>query len=219
MVTSAILNSSLQIQITLQNWTPDNQGVFLDALVKKGFTLIQPNPMQKMAGQPAPIAHKAKTTGIWIDHLSRRIILQITNENTKPNENIKEILDILSIIGFPSQESVERISIQGSVTIKIDVPASDLVSNIIDTQFKTKANEIFGREVKAIGLRLSTEELPTSGASKSPFVILIEPLFTDDSNSKLIANITYNTSNSESALEYAQALYDRLKQIISGLSG
>ncbi len=218
MVNSIILNSSLTVGITLQNWTADNHGIFLDGLIKKGFTLIPPNPVQQMQGEPAPIAHKTKTTAIWIDHFTRRIDLQITNENTKPNENIKEILDVLAIIGFPSQESVERMDIQGNVTIKLqDAKSSELVPQIIEKRFKTKTNEIFERDVKVIGIRLSSTEPLTSGVSKSPFVILIEPLFTDDSDTKMIVNVSYSSSSADSTLEFAQCLYERLKQIISGL--
>ncbi len=215
MVNPIILSSSLRITIIVQNWTSDNHGYFFEALVKKGYTVANPDPTQVMQGQLVPLARKGTTSALTIDHQNRSILFQITNENNSPNKNIEEILEILSSIGFPSQESVERIDIQGNVIIKLqDGKASSLVTRVVNNNFMKNVGTIFGRQIKPIGLRISSEEPWSAGSSKSPFVILMEPLFVDDSDTKILANLTCYSGNAQYVLDFAQNLYERLKNII-----
>ena len=213
-----ILNSSLTVFITLQNWTADNHGILFQTLIKKGFTVPTPTAVQQMQGQIIPVARKGTTTALTVDHANRKIILQITNEINTPNKNIEEVFDVLSEIGFPVQESIARVDIQGNITIKIqEAQASTLVPKIIKPEFAKTLDKIFDRSTKVIGIRVASQESFTSGVSKSPFVILIEPLFTDDSDSKFISVVTYSTSSAESAREFTASMYERLKETITNL--
>lgn len=220
MVNLIILNSSFIIQVTLQHWSSDNLGPLFDALAKKGFSFSQPSPMQQMQGQATPIARRGTTTALAVDHITRRVALSITNENTDPSRNIRESLEVLESIGFPSKELVSRIDIQGNITVKIETDSvSAFVPNVVSTDFVKKAGEIFGRKITPIGMRIASTERFAAGVSKSPFVILIEPLFTDDSDTKFLAQVILSTGSSEYALEFTQRLYDRLKQIIRAFKG
>jgi len=219
MIQLIILNSSLTVSVTLQNWTPDNIGSLYETLIKKGFTVPQLTPTQQMQGLSAPTARKGTTTAFTVDHAIRRLMFQITNEINSPNTNIQEILDVLTEIGFPSQESIERIDIQGKITIKMqEGNASTLIPNIIKDEFGAKADKIMGRKTQVIGIRLSSKEMYKSGISKSPFLILIEPLLTDDSDTKFLAQVTFSTNSHESALDFSTNLYERLKALIAGIN-
>jgi len=146
-------------------------------------------------------------------------MFQITNEINSPNTNIQEILDVLTEIGFPSQESIERIDIQGKITIKLqEGNASTLISNVIKDEFGANADKIMGRKTQVIGIRLSSKEMYKSGISKSPFLLLIEPLLTDDSDTKFLVQITFSTNSHESALDFSTNLYERLKALIAGIN-
>lgn len=214
-----ILNSSLTVTITLQNWTPDNIGSLYDTLVKKGFTISQLTATQQLQGMAVPIARKGTTTAFTIDNNTRRLIFQITNEINSPNTNIKEVLDVLTEIGFPSQESIERIDIQGKITIKMqEGKASTLIPHIIKDEFSAKADKIMGRETDVIGIRLSSKEMYKGGISKSPFLILIEPLLTDDSDTKFLVQATFSTNSHDTALDFSKNLYKRLKELIEGIN-
>jgi hypothetical protein len=216
-----ILNSSLTIVITLQNWTQDTFGPFSDALIKRGFAVNLPTTVQQLQVQAtAPFARKGKITGLVTDYPNRRIVMQITNNITSPHENVEEILSILQSIGFPSQESIERIDIQGQINIKIQgYEASKLVPNVVDKRFINSVGKILGRNVRAVGIRLSSTEPFTSGTNVSPFVILLEPLFTDPTDTKMMAHVSYASSNGELTIDFLQHLYDRLKNIISEFKG
>lgn len=212
----AILNSSFTISITLQNWTGDNQGPLLEALVKAGFQVTQPS-----VTQPGRI-HKGKITSLGIDNINRRIAFQITNNVNNPQQDVQDVLIVLSSVGFPSTESVERIDIQGQITIKIQdegALASAFASEVVKKEFIDKTDKIFGRATKAIGIRLASQEPITAGISKSPFVILIEPLFTDDTDKKFSVIIIYSSSNVTNTLDFLGTLYDRLKSSIIAFRG
>ena len=147
-----ILNSSLTVSVTLQNWTPDNIGSLYDTLIKKGFSVSQLTSAQQLQGQFVPHARKGTTTAFTVDQATRRLIFQITNEINSPNKNIEEILEVLKEVGFPSQESIERVDIQGKITIKMqEGNASKLIPRIIKDEFSTVADEIMGRKTNVIG--------------------------------------------------------------------
>ncbi len=71
-----------------------------------------------MQVQSGPFATKGTTTALGIAYGFRRIDFQITNNITSPHENIQEVFSALTTIGYPYQESIERIDIQGNITIK-----------------------------------------------------------------------------------------------------
>lgn len=212
-----ILNSSLSVSITLQNWTQDNQVPLIDSLMKQGFMT---NPFQQNQIQTAPFFRKKEITSLWIDHVNRRIFFQITNNNSAPHRNIQEVLTILSGIGFPTQESVERIDIQGYITIKIQGDkVSTFVSNVVDETFIQKVNRVMERRLNAVGMTFSTMEQFTDGISKSPYTVNIQPLLTDDSDTKFIAHVIYSSSSGESTMKFIEHLYDKLRSIISAFKG
>lgn len=215
----AILNSSLQVSITLQNWTPDNSGPLVTALAAKGFAMQQPNPMQMMQGQAGPVATKLTTTALGVDHVNRRLAFVITNENTDPSRNIQEVLDVLTSIGFPANESIERIDLQGSVTLRVAKSASSDVSNAARKEFVAEASRIFERELKAFGFTLASKELFTRGVSGSPFFLRFEPLLTDDSDTKILAFVIFATGDATSAVNFAKTLYGRLKSVLASKQG
>lgn len=217
MLNLVILNSSLTVSITLQSWTPDYQGPLIDSLTKQGFMA---NPLQQNQLQTGPFFHKKEIRGLGIDHVNRRIFFQITNNNSAPHQNILEVLRTLSAIGFPTHESVERIDIQGYITIKIqgDI-ASTFVPNVVDKTFIQNVNRIMERRINAVGMTFSTVEQFTGGISKSPYTVNIQPLLTDDSDTKFIAHVMYSSSNGESTMEFIEHLYDKLRSIISAFKG
>jgi hypothetical protein len=201
-----ILNSNMRVMITLQNWTMDTLTPFTNALYQKGFNIGQ---------TPQQIAMKGTTSNIQIDYPNRRISIYITNNITSPNENVEEILSALSHIGYPSEESVSRIDIGGDISIKIqNESSSSLVSNIVQNKFIDNVGEIFERKMKAIGIRISSSESFTNHISTSPFVILFEPLFTDNSDTKMLAQLIYMSDNIRYSLQFLKGLYDRLKNTV-----
>lgn len=201
-----ILNSNIFVIITLQNWTQDTFKPLMITLAQNGFTLGE---------SPLYLAMKGTTTNVQVDYYNRRITIQITNNNTAPNENLEEIFSILSQIGYPSKESIARIDITGNISIKIaDKSASSLVSNIVNYHFINQIGNIFERNMLPVGIRISTSELLTGDISKSPFVILLEPLLTDPRDSKLLVNIIYTSDNEQYTVLFLKDLYDRLKKII-----
>lgn len=211
-----IVNSSLTVIITLQNWPQDTVGPFADALIKKGFDVNLPTTVQTMQVQAAaPFARKGSTTGIGIEYPARRIPIQITNNITNPQDNIIEVYSVLRGIGYTPEESIERIDVQGYVTIKTQVDkASSFVPNIVDKKIVEKIGRIMEHNVKALGFRLSSEEPIIGSTNSSPFLLLLEPLYTDPSDSKLSIQINYATDNSTKAVKFLEDLYDRLKKII-----
>jgi hypothetical protein len=179
---------------------------FTNALYQKGFNIGQ---------TPQQIAMKGTTSNIQIDYPNRRISIYITNNITSPNENVEEILSALSHIGYPSEESVSRIDIGGDISIKIqNESSSSLVSNIVQNKFIDNVGEIFERKMKAIGIRISSSESFTNHISTSPFVILFEPLFTDNSDTKMLAQLIYMSDNIRYSLQFLKGLYDRLKNTV-----
>jgi hypothetical protein len=217
-----IVNSSLTVVITLQNWPQDTFGPFADALIKKGFDVNLPTTVQAMQVQSAaPFARKGSTTGLGIEYPARRIPIQITNNVTNPQDNINEVFAVLRGIGYAPEESIERIDIQGYVTIKIQGGdrAYSFVQNLIDKNIVEKIGRIMDHKTKAVGVRLSSEEPLLRGISASPFLLLLEPLFTDPSDSKLSVQLNYATDNGEKAIQFLEGLYDRLKKIIIELKG
>lgn len=213
MVQSIILGSSLGVFITMKIWTGDNQVLLFDALQKRQFIISQ---LQNPQGQIIQSIRKGTTTSFQVENQFRRIVIQITNELNSPEKNLNEVLDALSEIGFPSQESIESIHIQGGVTLKLqDAKATELFPPLIDSEFTKKIDKIFDRKIKPVGIRISSGEQWTSGASKSPFTLLIEPLFADDSNSQLITALAFLTSDYKQALDFTKNLYERLKNIVA----
>jgi hypothetical protein len=217
MLNLVILNSSLAISITLQSWSPGYQGPLFDSLAKQGFMA---NPLQQNQLQTGPVFHKKEITGLGIDHVNRRIFFQITNNNSTPHRNILEVLNTLSSIGFPTHESIERIDIQGYITIKIQGDrASTFVPNVVNKTFIKKVNRIMERRINAVGIAFSTVEQFTDGISKSPYIVNIQPLLTDDSDTKFIAHIMYSSNNGESTLEFIEHLYEKLRSIVTEFKG
>jgi hypothetical protein len=215
MVELIVLNSNLTVAITLQNWPMDTVSPFADSLIRKGFTVNRPTAIQQMQVTSGPFAAKGTTSALAVDYAARRILLQITNNITSPQENVGEVLLALTSIGYPPQESIERIDTQGVITIKTQgEKATSFVPNKVDGKFITSVGEIFGRQVKAVGIRLMSVEPFIAGAAGSPFIMLLEPLFNDPSDSKLGIHLTYATNNSENAMIFLEHLYDRLKSTI-----
>lgn len=210
-----VLNSNLTVAITLQNWPVDTLGPFADTLIKKGFTVNRPTSIQQMQVQSGPFASKNTTTGLGIDYGSRRVVLQITNNITNPQENVKEVFAVLTSIGYPPQESINRIDIQGAVTIKTQAAkASTFVPNVVSSDFIKRGGEVFNREIRAVGIRLTSAESISEGVGKSPFVILMEPLFNDPTDTKILVQLNYASASGDEALDFLEHLYDRLKKII-----
>jgi hypothetical protein len=205
------VNSSLTVVVTLQNWPQDTMGPFVDALIQKGFDVNIPAVQSGM-----PFAKKGNTSGLALDYLSRRISIQITNNITNPEHNISELFSVLKGIGYMPEESIERIDVNGYVTIKIqgEYRASSLVPNLVNNDVVEKIGKIMEHPTRAIGLRLSSEEPFIRGANASPFLLLLEPLYTDPSDSKLSVQLIYATDNNEKATTFLKDLYDRLKKII-----
>jgi hypothetical protein len=90
---------------------------------------------------------------------------------------------------------------------------------MVNKEFIDKADKIFERQTKAIGIRLSSEENFTGGVSKSPFMILLEPLFNDDTDKKFLISFQYSSSDTSAALVFVEKLYERLKSSIVALYG
>ena len=217
MVELIILNSNLTIFITLQNWPVDTLRPFSESLIKRGFTVNFPTAIQQMQVQSGPFASKGTTTALGIAYGFRRIDMQITNNITTPHDNVKEIFSTLTTIGYPPQESIERIDLQGSITIKTQgEKASAFVPNVIKGDFIKDLREVFGRHVNVVGVRLSSAERFIDGAGSSPFIILLEPLFNDPSDTKLLIHLNYSTNNEDHVIEFLEHLYDRLKNVIMG---
>ena len=215
-----VLNSNLTVVITLQNWPVDTLGPFAESLIRKGFLVNRPTAIQQMQVQTGPFASKGTTTALGIEYGARRIPMQITNNITSPHENVNEVLSALTTIGYPPQESIERIDIQGAVTIKTQGDnASTFASKVVDEKFIRNVGNIFERNVKAVGLRLVTEESIAAGAGGSPFIMLLEPLFNDPTDTKLWVQFNHATNTSDKAIDFLQHLYDRLKKVILELKG
>jgi hypothetical protein len=208
------------LAITLQNWPADTLSPFSEALIKKGFKVNLPTAIQQLQVQSGPFASKGTTTGLAIDYPTRRVLIQVTNNVTSPHDNLKEILAALTSIGYPPQESIERIEMQGTVTIKIegDTKASDLVPKVIKDRFVGNLTNVFGRQVKAVGIRLETNESIFDTPKGSPFNLLLEPLFNDPSNSKLVAQLACVTDNEDTATTFLERLYQRLKLLVEELN-
>jgi hypothetical protein len=220
MVELIVLNSNLTIIITLQNWPVDTLSPFADSLIKKGFTVNRPTAIQQMQVQAGPFAAKGTITALGIEYATRRILMQITNNITSPNENLEEVLSALTTIGYPPQESIERIDIQGTITIKTQgVNASTFVPNIIKEDFTKYVQNVFEREVNTVGIRLATKESFTSGLNSSPFIILLEPLFNDPTDTKLLVQLSYVSYSHDNSIQFLEDLYDRLKNVILGFKG
>ena len=98
--------------------------------MRKGFRVNTPTAIQQMEVQSGPFASKGSTTGLGVDYSTRRISMQITNNKTSPQENLKEILAVIDSIGYPTQESLARIEVSGSVVIKVEgsIKASETLS-------------------------------------------------------------------------------------------
>jgi hypothetical protein len=215
-----VLNSNLTVIITLQNWPVDTFQPFAEALVRKGFIVNRPTAIQQMQVQSGPFASKGNTTALTIEYVNRRILMQITNNITSPQDNLEEVFSALTTIGYPPQESTERIDVLGAVTIKTQGDhASTFVPHVVKEDFTESVKEIFGRQVNAVGIRLSTTESLSTGVGGSPFIILLEPLFNDPTNTKLWAQLNYATNNGEYATDFLEHLYDRLKDIIMRFKG
>jgi hypothetical protein len=204
------------IILTLQSWPQDTAGPLIDALIRKGFRVNLPSTVQQIqVSSSQPFASKGTTTALGVDYMNRRIAIQITNNINSPEENVKEVFSILSSIGYPQQEFIERLEIQGNVLIKvIGNKASDCISNIIKQNIAEKMNKIMQRDVKIVGVRISSENTLIDSVNKSPFLILLEPLYTDSTDSKITTQINYATNSGDSAIEFLKNLYDSLKNII-----
>jgi hypothetical protein len=200
----------------MQYWPQGTFMPFMDELVKKGFIVSQPQFIQQMQVQSQPLARKGTTTSVGIDYNTRRVVVQITNEVTSPNENVMEILSVLTKIGFPPNQSIERIEITGSVIIKIQDSglASSFVPKIVKAAFVDKINKIFGRNMKPVGIRLTSEEDFSSDVSKSPFSIDIEPSYTDIGDTTFQVTIIYLSSDTEYTKTFLKSLYDTIKKTI-----
>lgn len=214
MVELIILNANLTVTITMQNWPIDTVNPFAESLIRKGFTVNRPTTVQQMYVQSGPFAAKETTTALGIEYQYRRIVMQITNNISSPQENVREVFSALSTIGYPPQESIERIDIHGTITIKIDGGnASTYVPQVVKENFVTELGNIFGRQINAIGIRLSAGGRLTD-ARNSPFIIHLEPLLNDPTDTKLLIQIDSATESSKDFLVFIEHLYGRLKNII-----
>ena len=177
-----IINSSFTVIITLQTLTSDNMRPLLEAIQRNGFAInaIENSP---------PFAWKDTTNNLRIEFNNRRILFNITNNLLSPDKNLVEVFSILSKTGYPMDESVERIEITGMITVKtINDTATSFVPEVVKEEFKHKIDNIFNRTTRVTGIRLTSEESLLGDITKSPFALLIEPLFTDMSNTKFIVN-------------------------------
>lgn len=211
-----VTNSSFTIYITIQNWTPDNSGTFYDNLARKGFTVQPFNPLQLLQGQLGQNVRKGTTTSLSIENVFRRIVMTVTNEINDPSRNIEEVLDALSATGFPAY-SIERIDINGNITVGVENAASTFVGEVVKKEFVSKATEIFGREVIAVGIRLASAERLSSGVVSSPFYLLIEPMIVDGSDTKFLVQLTFSSADISAAMSFMQSLYEKLKRTVSQL--
>ena len=98
----------------------------LQVLGKNGFVITSPS-----LGKPlTTIAWKGTTSNVGVDYTTRRVFLQITNNLSSPHENVIEILSVLSSIGY---EGIDRIDVNGEVTISVDgALSSTLIDATID---------------------------------------------------------------------------------------
>jgi hypothetical protein len=217
MVDLAVLNSSLSVNIILQSWTQDTFLPFMDTMIRKGFTVSQPKRVEAAVVQSAPLGRKGTTTDIEIDYNTRRIFVQITNNLNSPHENVEEIFAILSAIGYDPSEFTERININVIITIKVDGRSSSFVSKIVKDEFVNKIEKVFNKPLRPVGIRLSSKEPISGSAVDSPFLILIEPLFQDQTDTKFLIQVVFSSSRSDETLAFLKNLYDGLKKIISGM--
>ena len=206
----SIYNSSINVSIALQYWNVDSWLPLMEMMGKKGYTIDYSQPTQ-------PIVYKATTTFFRIDSVNKRITFYITNNIESPNTNLEEILQILSLVGFPSEDSIDRIDINGNIIIKVNNGlTSEFISSVINNTFSKKVEEIFGGSTKIAGIRIVSSHYHLEDSNKSPFVILIEPLVTDRSETKFFIQTTLATSNNQYAIHFLKTLYDNLKNIILG---
>lgn len=204
MMQLGIRNSSLGVFITLQYWPGDSFMPFLQALSKYGFVINN--------RAPAAVAWKGTTSNVGVDYSSRRVFLQITNNLSLPHENVSEILSVLSSIGY---ESIERIDINGEVTISVDgALSSTLITPAIEQKFVEKVGQIFERPMKVTGIRIASTDPLTGDVSKKPFAVLIEPLLTDPNDMTVFTQLIYSSRSGVDAINFLKTLYGALKQII-----
>jgi hypothetical protein len=215
-MTQTVLNSSLTVMLTLQVFQPDSFLPFMDELIKKGFMVNHPRIIQETQVETGPLARKGTTTNIAIDYINRRIVIQITNNIKSPHENLNEILSVLYAIGYNSEEFIERIDITGTVVIKTSDSNSEFINAIVKDEFKEKVGEILNSKVEMTAIRISSTESLMGDISKSPFMILFEPLFTDALKSKFQVRIAYASSKADDTIKFMENLYDSLKKIILG---
>jgi hypothetical protein len=97
--------------------------------------------------------------------------------------------------------------------------ASSLVQSTIKEEFVKKVSELFNQPIREIGIRLSSEEEWNGDISKSPFLIMIEPLFTDVNNKKFAIALNLSTRSDEYAIKFLESLYDRLAKILMVMKG
>ncbi len=182
---------------------------FLQGLQKRGFT-------QYPARSLLQLAYKGATTNIAVDYTNRRVSFQITENTTSPHTNVNEILSVLSEIQYPPEESIQRVDLTGTVTIKVqDGSTTSFLSSIVKKDFIEKAKNILGQEIKPGGIKIaSNEPYYTGDISRSPFLILIESLATDASDTKFMVTLQYASNRADQLVCFLEALYDRLKNII-----
>ena len=208
MIQLRIRNSSLAVFITLQYWPGSSIMPFLQGLRKNGFNITSPS----LAQSPTTIAWKDSTSNVGVDYASRRVFFQITNNLSSPHENVAEILSLLSSIGY---ESIDRIDVNGEVTISVDGPlSSTLIEPMIKPEFVGKVGQIFKRPMKVTGIRIASTDSLTGDVLKKPFVMLIEPLLTDPSDRTLFTQLFYSSRSGIDTINFLKSLYSALKEII-----
>lgn len=192
---------------------PDLLLVTLETLSKMGFRINQ----QAFGAdyQPGmPIAAKEHLNNVAVDDANRVISFQITNNTSDPENNFKEMMGLLGNIGLPAENFLQRVDIQGIIILEIGTGASKRVPRVVSSEFNHKIESIFNRSVSTVGIRISTSESMLGDPTKSPFVLLIEPLFTDLSDRKMVANASFATDNSQKAIAYLGNIYSTLKSAI-----
>lgn len=209
MIQSSIRNSSLNVYLTLQYWPDDSFMPFIDAMIKREFIMNPPS------ASPRPLltlARKGTTSGVGIDYPNRRVFVQITNNINSPDENVTEILSILSNIGY---ESIERIDINGNIIISLEGSlASTLFTSVIQKNFTEKVNQIFERPITPTGIRIASTDPISGDISRNPFVVLIEPLLTDPNDTTLFVQVFHASRSSDHGINFLKTLYGALKEII-----
>lgn len=121
-------------------------------------------------------------------------------------------------MGFPYDDSIDRIDINGNIILKVNTGStSDFISIAIKDPVSEKIGKMFDKPTRIAGIRIISSEYHLENSNNSPFMILIEPLVTDRSNTKFFIQFMFASSKSQDTINFLRSLYSKLKDIIMGL--